>query len=78
MRVWLERSEEERGTVYLGAEHGGTAGFVRLRPGARELLHAASCLLAAAGLRRLAARRKSVARAERAAWRRGHFRGKRG
>ena len=78
MRVWLERSEKERGTAYLGAEHEGVAGFARLHIGARELLHAASCIGAAAMLRKLAARRKSVGRAERTARRRGRFHGTRG
>lgn len=77
MRVWLERSEKERGTAYLGAEHDGISGFVRLHAGARELLHAASWLGAAAMLRKLAARRKSVGRAERAARRLGRLPGKR-
>ena len=77
MRVWFARSEQERGTAYLGAEHGGTAGFARLHIGARELLHGISCISAAAMLRKLAARRKSVARAGRAARRRGRIHGKR-
>ena len=78
MRVWFERSEKERGTAYLGAEHEGIAGFARLRVGARELLHAASCLCAAAMLRKLAARRGDVGRAERAARRGIRLHGKRG
>lgn len=73
MRAWFERSEKERGTAYLGAEHEGVFGFARLHVGARELLHAASCLGVAAMLRKLAARRKSVGRAERAARRRGRL-----
>lgn len=78
MRVWFERSEKERGTAYLGAEHEGISGFARLHVGARELLHAASWLGAAVMLRELAARRKRVGRAERTARRRERFRGKRG
>ena len=78
MRVWFERSEKERGTAYLGAEHRGTAGFARLHIGARELLHAASWLGAAAMLRKLAARRRGAGRAERAARHRGRVHGKRG
>ena len=78
MRLWLERSGKERGTAYLGAEHEGIAGFARLHVGARELLHAASGLCAAAMLRKLAARRKSVGRAARAVRRRQRLPGKRG
>ena len=77
MKVWLERSKKERGTAYLGAEYEGISGFARVHVGARELLHAASWLGAAAMLRKLAARRKSVGRAERAARRLGRLRGKR-
>lgn len=77
MRVWLASSKKERGTAYLGAEHEGIAGFARLHVGARELLHAASWLGAAATLRKLAARRREIGRAERAARRRGRFHGKR-
>lgn len=76
MRIWFERSEKERGTAYLGAEHEGMAGFARLHIGARGLLHAASCLSAAVMLRKLAARRRDVARAERAARRRGRLGGR--
>ena len=78
MKIWFERSERERGTAYLGAEHKGISGFARLHVGARELLHAASWLGAAAMLRKLAARRRSVGRAAQAARRRGRFPGKRG
>ena len=78
MRLWFARSEKERGTAYLGAEHEGIAGFARLHVGTRELLHAASWLGAAAMLRKLAARRKDVGRAARTARRRGRFHGKRG
>lgn len=67
MKVWLERSEKEKNTAFLGAEHEGIAGFARLHLGARELLHAVSCLTAAAMLRKLSARRGNVGRAERAA-----------
>lgn len=77
MRVWLERSEKERGTAYLGVEHEGTAGFARLHIGARELLHAASWLGAAAMLRKLTARRRAATRAEQTALRRGRLFGKR-
>ena len=78
MRVWFERSEKERGTAYLGAEHEGIAGFARLHIGARELLHTASCLGAAAMLRRLAARRRDAGRVEKEARRRGRLHRKRG
>lgn len=78
MRVWFERSEKEKGTAYLGAEHEGISGFVRLHAGARGLLHAASFLCAAAALRKLGARRGAIGRAERAARRRSRFPGKRG
>ena len=78
MRAWFERSEKEKGTAYLGAEHEGISGFVRLHPGTRGLLHAASCLCAAAALRKLTARRGAVRRAERMALRRVRFPGKRG
>lgn len=78
MRVWFERSEKERGTAYLGAEQGGVSGFARLHVGARELLHAASWLGAAAMLRKLAARRRDAGRAEREARRLGRLHKKRG
>lgn len=73
MRVWLGRSEKERKTAYLGAEHEGIAGFARLHVGARELLHAVSCLTAAAMLRKLAARRRDAGRAARAVRQREHL-----
>lgn len=86
MKVWFAGSEKERGTAYLGAEHEGIAGFVRLHLGGRELLHAVSCFTAAAMLRKLAARRRKVGRAARAArtrmvWtarQQGRLHGKRG
>ncbi len=68
MKLWVERSGKERGTVYAAAEQDGVSVFAALHVGARELasagVHAAGIFGAAAMLRRLKARKKRVKMAD--------------
>ena len=70
MQFWFQKSEKEKGTAYVGAEHGDVSAFAALHAGRQELAHIAGAIGMAAMLRQLAKRTREIERREEEARRR--------